>query len=133
MHELALSRAIVDATLRHAEGRRVSAVHVKVGSMRQVVPGSLAFYFEIVARETACEDARLDLEPVAALLRCVECDREWDPAPAPLATHSESPGDGLLPLPSFGCPACGAGGEVLAGGELEVEWIEVDESLPVSP
>jgi hydrogenase nickel incorporation protein HypA/HybF len=132
MHELALSRAIVDAALRHAEGHRVDAVHVKVGSLRQAVPESLLFYFELVARETACEDARLELEPVAALLRCVECGREWDPAPPPLAVHGELPGDGLPSLPRFGCPACGGAGEVVAGGELEVEWIEVDESLPVS-
>jgi hydrogenase nickel incorporation protein HypA/HybF len=130
MHELALSRAIIDAAFRHAEGHRVSAVHVRVGSMRQVVPESLLFYFEIVARETACADARLELEPVSALLRCVECGREWDPAPAPLVAHGPLPVEGP-PLPSFACADCGGAGEVLAGGELEVEWIEVDDSIPV--
>jgi hydrogenase nickel incorporation protein HypA/HybF len=132
MHELALSRAIIDAALRHADGHRISAVHVRVGSLRQVVPESLAFYFEIVARETACEEARLELEPVSALLRCVECGQEWDPAPAPLAVHGALPGDGLSPsLTSFACADCGGAGEVLAGGELEVEWIEVDDSTAV--
>lgn len=133
MHELALSRAIVDAALRHSEGRSVSAVHVRVGSLRQVVSDSLAFYFEIVARETACEDAHLELEPVAALLRCAECGREWDPAPPPLVEHEAVSAETPPPLPTFGCPDCGAGGEVVAGGELEVDWIEVDDSPPVSP
>jgi hydrogenase nickel incorporation protein HypA/HybF len=62
MHELALSRAIVDAALRHAEGRPVERVHVRLGSMRQAVPRSLAFYFEILARETDCEGAVLEIE-----------------------------------------------------------------------
>ncbi len=62
MHELALSRAIVDAALRHAGGRPVEAVHVRVGSMRQAAPGSLAFYFEIIARDTGCEGAELEIE-----------------------------------------------------------------------
>jgi|GEM_PF-1056161 len=62
MHELALSRAIVDAALRHAEGRPVEVVHVKLGEMRQAVPRSLAFYFEIVARGTDCEGAELEIE-----------------------------------------------------------------------
>jgi len=62
MHELALSRAIVDAALRHAEGRPVELVHVRLGSWRQAVPGSLAFYFEIVARDTDCEGAALEIE-----------------------------------------------------------------------
>lgn len=123
MHELALSRAIVDAALRHAGGRRVTAVHVRLGALRQAVPGSLSFYFELVAGESDCAGARLELEAVAALLRCVECGREWDPDPAPQAEH-----DGALPaLPSFRCPACGAAGEELAGNELEVAWIEVSE------
>lgn len=132
MHELALSRAIVDTALRHADGHPVSAVHVRVGSMRQVVPESLSFYFEVVARETACEEARLELEPVSALLRCVECGHEWDPAPPPLFTHGPLPDEGAS-LPSFACAGCGGAGEVLAGGELEVEWIEVDDSLAVGP
>jgi hydrogenase nickel incorporation protein HypA/HybF len=127
MHELALSRAIVDAALRHAGGRRVTAFHVRLGALRQAVPGSLAFYFEIVAADTSCAGARLELEPVAALLRCVECGREWDPDPAPLAEHEEA----LPPLPCFRCPDCGGAGEELAGNELEVAWIEVEEEAPV--
>jgi hydrogenase nickel incorporation protein HypA/HybF len=62
MHELALSRAIVDAAVRHAEGRPVEVVHVRLGSLRQAVPRSLAFYFEIVARDTDCEGAVLEIE-----------------------------------------------------------------------
>jgi len=62
MHELALSRAIVDAALRHAEGRPVEVVHVRVGSMRQAAPASLAFYFEIVAQDTDCAGATLEIE-----------------------------------------------------------------------
>ncbi len=130
MHELALSRAIVDAALRHGEGRRVATVHVRVGSLRQVVPDSLAFYLELVARGTACEDARFELESVAALLRCPGCKREWDPAPPPLAFHEAMPAGALPPIPAFACPHCGAGGEVLAGEQLEIEWIEVDEPTP---
>jgi hydrogenase nickel incorporation protein HypA/HybF len=130
MHELALSRAIVDAALRHAEDRPVCTVHVRVGSLRQAVQASLAFYFELAARGTGCEGARLELEPVAALLRCPECGREWDPAPPPLSEHGEVP-EGTMPsIASFGCPACGAAGEVLSGGDLEVDWIEVEEAEP---
>lgn len=65
MHELALSRAIVDAALRHAEGRPVEVVHVRLGDMRQAVPRSLAFYFEIVARDTDCEGAELEIETLS--------------------------------------------------------------------
>jgi hydrogenase nickel incorporation protein HypA/HybF len=65
MHELALSRAIVDAALRHAEGRPVEVVHVRLGDLRQAVPRSLAFCFEIVARGTDCESAELEIETLS--------------------------------------------------------------------
>ena len=129
MHELSLSSAIVDTALRHCEGRRVTRVDVRVGSLRQVVPDSLAFYFEIVARDTLCDGADLELEQIAACLRCEDCGIEWDPAPPPLATHE----------PFGRRPAAGAvvplsrvrrrrQSRSCRGDELEVESIEVAEA-----
>jgi hydrogenase nickel incorporation protein HypA/HybF len=128
VHELSISSAIVNTAERHAAGRKVTAVEVRVGSLRQVVPDSLGFYFEIVARDTVCADARLELESVAALLRCSDCGREWDPAPPPLATHEPLTGPGLPPVPAFRCADCVSPGEVIAGDELEVSSIEVEGS-----
>ena len=111
MHELSVSSAIVDTAVRHAEGRRVTAVQVRLGRLRQVVPSSLAFYFELVARETVCEGARLDQELIAARLRCNPCQREWE-----------------IDMPDFICARCGeAHVEVIAGNEFEVEYIDVEE------
>lgn len=130
MHELALSRAIVATALRHSGGLPVTTVHVRVGSLRQAVPESLRFCFAIAAREGGCAGARLELEPVTALLRCPSCDREWDPAPPPLAGHEALSGRAIPPIPTFACPGCGTGGVAVAGDELEVAWIEVDEREP---
>ena len=110
MHELSVSSAIVDTVVKHAAGRPVSVVTVRIGHLRQVVPDSLAFYFGLVSRETVCEGARLEQVPVAARLRCAACEREWDPEDA-----------------LFRC-TCGGAGEVIAGDELEVESIEVEEA-----
>ena len=49
MHELSISSAVVETAIAHCGGRRVSVVSVRVGHLRQVVPDSLRFYFEIVA------------------------------------------------------------------------------------
>lgn len=123
MHELSLSSAIVDTVLRHAEGRRVSGVELRVGRLRQVVPDSLGFYFEIVSRDTLAEGAELELELVDALMRCESCSHEWDPAPPPAEDESQ-----LMLLPQFRCPECErAGASVVRGEELEVESIIVDE------
>ncbi len=110
MHELSLSRSILDAALTHADGRRVLAVQLRVGALRQVVPDSLAFYFEIVARGTACEGARLVASSVPARLRC-DCGAEWE-----------------LQEPAFRCPRCDSSRvTVMSGDELAVESIEVEE------
>lgn len=133
MHELSVASAIVETALRHAGGRKVTVVDVRIGRLRQVVPDSLSFYFDIVTRDTDCEGAEMRIEHVDSRLRCPACWNEWDPAPPPLATHedpsqlSEAP----PPLPSFRCETCGEPGEVLTGGELEVESIEVSDRSPV--
>ncbi len=111
MHELSVSSAVLDTVLKHAAGRRVTVVSLRVGHLRQVVPDSLAFYFELVSRETLCEGARLEQELVPARLRCEGCGNEWDPEDA-----------------WFRCTGCGGPGAVIAGNELEVESIEVEEA-----
>jgi hydrogenase nickel incorporation protein HypA/HybF len=128
MHELAISSAIVDTAARHAGGRRVEVVTLRLGSLRQVVAESLCFYFEIVARDGLCAGAELEIEHVGAWMRCMSCAHEWDPAPPAAATHERAIGDpaSLMALPVFRCPACAAAGaEVVRGDELEVESIEV--------
>jgi hydrogenase nickel incorporation protein HypA/HybF len=111
MHELSVASAIVDTAVRHADGRPVSVVSVRVGALRQVVPDSLSFYFEIVARDGLCEGARLELTPVPLRLRCRDCDDEWEPE-----------------YPDFRCPRCSPGSvEAMSGEELEVDYIEVEE------
>jgi hydrogenase nickel incorporation protein HypA/HybF len=112
VHELSLSTAIVNTAVKHAAGRMVTVVSLRVGRLRQVVPETLDFYFELVARDTVCEGARLEQEPVAAVLRCPACERDWE-----------------LDFPDFRCPTCLRGGvEIVSGNELEVESIEVEEA-----
>ena len=114
MHELALSSAIVNTVAKHADGRRVTVVSLRVGRLRQVVPDTLEFYFEFVARDTVCEGARLEQEVIGAQLRCNACALRWE-----------------IEIPAFRCPACGAGDvEIASGDEFEVESIEV-ESIEV--
>jgi hydrogenase nickel incorporation protein HypA/HybF len=115
VHELSLSGAIVNTAVKHADGRRVSLVSLRVGRLRQVIPETLEFYFEFVARGTPCEGARLEQEVVEARLRCLPCDLEW-----------------AIEIPAFRCPSCGGSQvEIASGDEFLVESIEV-EDLEVS-
>ena len=118
MHELSLSGAIVNTVEKHAAGRAVSVVSMRIGALRQVVPDTLEFYFGFVSKGTVCEGARLEQELIPAQLRCAACEREWE-----------------IELPVFMCPACGPAGrvEVAAGDEFQVESIEVEEAECIAP
>lgn len=116
MHELSLSGAIVNTVVKHAHGRPVTVVTLRVGALRQVVPDTLDFYFAFVARGTVCEGARLEQELVPARLRCAGCRHEWE-----------------IELPLFVCPGCGRAAEVASGDELEVESIQVEEAECIAP
>jgi hydrogenase nickel incorporation protein HypA/HybF len=106
VHELSLASAIVDTVERHAGGRAVTVIALRVGTLRQVVPESLELYVDLVGRGTVCEGARLEVEVVPATLAC--CGGEWEP-------------------PGFRCAQCGGGGRVVAGDEFLVESIDVRE------
>jgi hydrogenase nickel incorporation protein HypA/HybF len=112
MHELSLSSAIVNTAVKHAGGRRVAVVSLRVGRLRQVVPDTLEFYFEFVARGTPCEGARLEQEVIDARLRCRPCALEWE-----------------IEIPAFRCPTCGGSDvEIATGNEFEVQSIEVEST-----
>lgn len=116
MHELSLSGAVVNTVVKHAGGRPVSVVNLRVGRLRQVVPETLVFYFEFVARGTICEGARLEQEIVAASLRCMACAEEWE-----------------IEIPAFRCPSCGGSDVTVASGEeFEVESIEIEEAACIA-
>src|SRR2546423_13793716 len=104
MHELSIAASIVEIAGRHAAGRRVAKVTVKVGHLRQVVPSALAFSFEVLAQGTPVEGAELEIEagpPIGAWRRC----------------GGESP----LPAVPLPCPAGGAGyPRVVAGARRGV-------------
>jgi hydrogenase nickel incorporation protein HypA/HybF len=117
MHELSIATAVLNTALGHAEDRPVEVVVMRVGSLRQVVPDSLRFYWDIVARDTLCEDARLEIAEIEAGLRCDDCGREWAPQ-----------------IVAFRCPDCASAHvTVTAGEELEIDYLELAASDAKDP
>ena len=111
MHELSIAEAVIEVASRHAGGRRVTKVELKVGHLRQVVPSALEFAFELVAQGTPIEGAELEIEDVPAVGRCCECGAE-----------------SVLPDFPLSCAECGGFElDVLAGEELLVDSLELEE------
>jgi hydrogenase nickel incorporation protein HypA/HybF len=113
MHELSIAESIVAVAQRHAAGRTVYAVDVKVGHLRQVVASALEFAFELTAKGTCLDGADLRIEQVAAAGRCRACAAESVLEGFPLT-----------------CAACGGlDVEVTAGEELLVDSLELEETM----
>jgi hydrogenase nickel incorporation protein HypA/HybF len=111
MHELAIAESIVRIACDHAGDRRVIAVDLRVGHLRQVVPSALTFAFELVAQGTPVEGAELTIEEIAAAGRCRACGSTSVQADFPLQ-----------------CERCGGLDlELIAGEELLVEALELEE------
>jgi hydrogenase nickel incorporation protein HypA/HybF len=113
VHELSLASAIAAIAADHARGRRVARVDVRVGALRQVVPDVLTFAFALVAEASELEGAELAIEHVPARLACRGCGAETRASAFPLL-----------------CGSCGSADvDVVAGDELLVESLELDEEL----
>lgn len=109
MHELSICEAIVSTAAKHAEGRSVSKVTVKVGHLRQVVPDALQFSWEVVRGTTVLKDAALIIEHTPAVVVCRECGART-----------------TLDLPILACSQCGGFDvELLSGEELLLVSIDL--------
>jgi len=111
VHELAIAGHVVDIAARHAGGRRVTKVYLKVGHLRQVVPSALSFSFDLVTQGTSVEGAELVLEQVPAAGLCRKCGAESRLEAFPLL-----------------CEACGGSDlQITQGEDLYVESLEMEE------
>jgi len=116
VHELSIAESVVQVATRHARGRAVAKVTLRAGHLRQVVPSALEFAFELVAKDTVAEGATLAMEEVPAAGACRGCGSESKLADFPLR-----------------CGRCGSFDvEVIAGEELTVDSLELDEPLAMS-
>jgi hydrogenase nickel incorporation protein HypA/HybF len=110
MHELSIADAVLRIALAHADGRRIEAIEIKVGHLRQVVPDALTFAFALVAEGTNAEGAELQLEEVPAAGTCRGC-----------GAHTEFDG---FPL---ACAACGSlDVKLVRGEELLVDALTME-------
>jgi hypothetical protein len=63
--ELSIAQAVVDIATRHARGRTVTAIELRVGHERDVAPVSLDFAFSLLTVGTVLDGAELEIEQVA--------------------------------------------------------------------
>jgi len=113
MHEMGIAMQIIEIATASIpddmENVRVERVNLKVGKLAAVVPESLRFCFEIVAKDTPLSGAVLHIDEIPVVAVCRECRAEW--------TINE---------PAFRCKECESGSiDIISGRELDIESIEI--------
>jgi hydrogenase nickel incorporation protein HypA/HybF len=108
MHELSITQGIVESVCEAVPDGKVLAVTVEIGKLSGVVSDSVRFCFDLCARDTPLEGARLDIVDVPGVGRCGSCQHEMEIAA--LVT---------------GCPCGNPFLEILRGQELRIRSVEV--------
>jgi hydrogenase nickel incorporation protein HypA/HybF len=117
MHEMGIANSILDAVRTESSrypGARPVKVGVRIGEMAAIDADSLRFCFEAMVRDSDLDGLELEVELCARQHICRQCSRQF-----PVKDYE------------FECPACGAFcPECVAGDELELAYVEVDEDEP---
>jgi hydrogenase nickel incorporation protein HypA/HybF len=113
MHELAVTENILEIITRHAQearAKRVTDIHLVIGSLASIVDDSVQFYWDILSKETICEGAVLHFNRVEAVIHCMDCG------------NSYTIQNGLTP-----CLKCGSiRTKVIAGDEFKVDSFDIE-------
>ena len=120
MHEISIAESIVqiaEAKAREQNAQSVQIIKLRLGTFTTIVADALQFAFEIARQGTLSRDARLDIEIVPMVVRCVVCEASTQPV------------RGVCLI----CEQCGFPLEIISGEELQIEYIEVDSGKEKSP
>jgi len=112
MHELSVTESVLEIAIKHAEkagAKKVTDIHLVIGRLSSIVDDSVEFYWQMITKDSLCEDAKLHFKRIPAELVCLECGHKY------VLTQE------LIP-----CPNCGSARiRVLSGDEFNIDSIEI--------
>jgi hydrogenase nickel incorporation protein HypA/HybF len=113
MHELAVTKSILEIALQHAataQAQRITGLYLVIGQLSTIVDDSVQFYWEIISEETIAAGSQLHFRRVQTKLLCIDCNYTYTPGNEELA-----------------CPLCGGiHVKILSGEEFSLEAIDVE-------
>jgi hydrogenase nickel incorporation protein HypA/HybF len=113
MHELSVTESILEIALRHArdaDAKQIVQINLVVGQLASIVDDSVQFYWEIIAKDSIAEHARLNFRRIPAEFECRSCGHRFN-----------MDGDDLF------CSHCGSVEiKITAGDEFFIEAIDIE-------
>lgn len=111
MHEMGITESILSVVLAESAkrgGKKVSGVVLEIGELTNIVADSIEFYFELMAKGTAAEGARLESRLIPLEAKCEICKKRRK-----------------IENLDFIC-ACGGNMKTIQGKELAIVSIEIE-------
>jgi hydrogenase nickel incorporation protein HypA/HybF len=112
MHEYPITKRIIEIAEEYAiknKANSVKKINLVVGDYSGYVFSSIDLYFDLIAEDTLCKDAKLNIERIKPLLKCNNCERFFERKPF-----------------SFECDFCGEqGSPTEIGKEFYIKSIEI--------
>jgi hydrogenase nickel incorporation protein HypA/HybF len=108
MHELTITQSVVDQIGERLGDAKIVRVALEIGRLSGVVCDSVRFCFDVCARGTSLEGARLEIIETSGRARCRACEACFGV-------------DDLLEL----CRCGSADLELLTGQELKIREVEI--------
>jgi hydrogenase nickel incorporation protein HypA/HybF len=124
MHEMPVTKALLDMALKHADGRRITDVYLEVGKMSAIVPDSVEVFFQYLSEGTLAEGAELHFDMVPVEMTCEDCGRKQDLS----AWEDESPQRIMQKAFARGCECGGKNLRVSGGVSFGLVSIDVEEN-----
>jgi hydrogenase nickel incorporation protein HypA/HybF len=113
MHELAVTESILKIAEKHAiqaGAIKVTDINIVIGQLASIVNDSVQFYWDIVSKDSICENARLHFKRIPAKVVCLDCSHEY-----------------ALPGELEPCPNCASMRiKIASGEEFWLDSIEIE-------
>lgn len=88
MHELTITESLLEIALRHGEkarANRITDLYLVIGELSSVIDDSVQFYWEIIAKDTPAEGAKLHFQRKPTEIQCLDCGNIYQPVDNNLA------------------------------------------------
>jgi hydrogenase nickel incorporation protein HypA/HybF len=108
LHELSICASLASIVEQHADGRAVARVHLDIGHLRQVVPDTLRYAWEVVVSGTPLAGSVLEVNHVPAVIECRQCGTR-----------------ATIDVPVFRCECGCTDVEVVAGNDLVLSSLDL--------
>lgn len=111
MHEISLIESIIEiiiAEMPKHNVTKIESITLRIGEMRQLIPETLHFGFDVLSKDTPLEGAKLIVEKIPTKGRCKICDQEF-----------------VIEDWFRNCPRCDAANiKIISGKELDIVGFE---------